>query len=184
MEELFNFYVYLIESIFGVVGYDYSPYLIFLKIFSFIFSFAFAFFIVWSIVKFNKITGEIKKNLMPKNVDLTKIKSPDIQRNNLENWQKILEKGKSLDENERKFAIIEADTLIDKILFLAGYTGENLGAKLKQVEMGDIESLDDLWEAHKVRNRIAHEVGFKLTSEETVVALARYEKTFKELEYI
>lgn len=183
MQDIFDLYISLIESFFGIFGYDYRIFVSILKPISFLLSLILGFFVVWSVVKFRQIMKSMKglPALAPK---YAQEKSPEIQRRALENWQKILEKGKSLDENERKFAVIEADTLFDKILQLAGYLGENLGERLKNVEKGDIESLDDIWEAHKIRNRIAHEANFKLSSESAELALSRFEKALRELEYI
>ena len=103
---------------------------------------------------------------------------------NLENWQKIQAQGSSENENDRKQAVIAADSLIEKILAMAGYSGENLGEKLKNIEPADLDSLDALWEAHKIRNRIAHETGYALPKEDAERALNLFEKALKELEYI
>jgi IMP dehydrogenase/GMP reductase len=153
--------------------------LIYIKIFSFIVSLVLLCGIVYSIFRFRGIMQKMKKGAREAEAHV-----PEEKPENLKRWQEIVEKGKSLDENERKFALIEADTMIDKMLSMMGYTGENLGAKLKQVERGDIVSLDDMWEAHKVRNRIAHEADFKLGLDAAEIALLRFEKALKELEYI
>ena len=182
MQAIFDFYIYAFESLFGLFTYDYRIYISILKPISFVLSLVFAFFIVYSIVKFQEIM-RAQKGLTAKAVEVAE-KSPEAQKKAFENWQKILERGSSADENERKFALIEADTLIEKILGLSGYDGENLGTKLKQVEKGDIESLDDMWEAHKIRNRIAHEANFQLSPEATELALSRFEKALRELQYI
>ena len=180
MDAIFNFYLYLIETIINLFYYDYRILINnILKPVSFALSVIFAFFTVWSIVKLNKVLKTMKTPMAKEPIFV-----PKALPENIEGWNKIVEKSQSMDENQRKFAIIEADTLIEKILALAGYDGENLGAKLKQVERGDIESLDDLWEAHKVRNRIAHEANYKLSIEYTKAAISRYEKVLKELEYI
>lgn len=111
--------------------------------------------------------------------------SAPMEKNvNLENWRKILSQGSSDSENDRKIALVAADSLIEKILDLAGYSGDNLGERLKQIEPSDLDSLDALWEAHKIRNRIAHEAGYTLSREDALRALADFEKTLSELEYI
>lgn len=183
MQQIFDFYIYLIEGLFGFLEYDFSFFITILKPVSFFVSLILVFLVVWSFIKLSQIIKLIKGHQISTK-EFAQEKYPELQRKALEDWQKILEKGKSLDENERKFAIIEADTLIDKILELAGFHGENLGERLKNVERGDIESLDDIWEAHKIRNRIAHEANFKLSPESAELALLRFEKALKELEYI
>lgn len=179
MQGFFDIYIYIVESITGLFYYDYKIFISnIIKPISFAFSIIFGFLTIWSILQLKVIMKSMKTSVKEK------IFVPKGLPENIEYWNKILEKSRSMDENQRKFALIEADTLIDKILGLAGYDGENLGAKLKQVERGDIESLDDLWEAHKVRNRIAHEANYKLSLEHTKAAISRYAKVLKELEYI
>ncbi len=103
---------------------------------------------------------------------------------NIREWSLIVLKSRNPDENERKFAIIAADALIERILELAGYHGDNLGDRLKKIESSDLDSLNDLWEAHKIRNRIAHEASYRLSQEDAARAIACFEKTLKELKYI
>ncbi len=109
---------------------------------------------------------------------------PPSREKNVEEWADILIKSRSPDENQRKFALIAADSLIDKILAMAGYDGENLGERLKKIESSDLDSLNDVWEAHKVRNRIAHEADYRLSMEDSAAAIGRFEKALRELEYI
>jgi hypothetical protein len=58
--------------------------------------------------------------------------------------------------NDWKQAILEADIILDEMLEKMGYQGESIGAKLKQIESSDFMTLNQAWEAHKMRNRIAH----------------------------
>ena len=58
---------------------------------------------------------------------------------------------------EWRLAILEADNMLDEMIRRIGYKGENLGERLKAVEPSDFESINSAWEAHKVRNKIAHE---------------------------
>jgi hypothetical protein len=83
--------------------------------------------------------------------------------------------------NDWKLAIIEADIILDELLKQRGYAGNSLGERLKSIAPSQLVSLQDAWEAHKVRNRIAHEgADFVLThrvAEETIV---RYRRVFAE----
>ena len=61
------------------------------------------------------------------------------------------------------------------------YQGETIGEQLKQVEPSDFLTLNDAWEAHKVRNEIAHTGSTFVLSD--VVArhtIVRYENVFRE----
>ena len=56
---------------------------------------------------------------------------------------------------------------------------------MKQINRSDINSIDDAWEAHKVRNRVAHEgSNFELTQREAKRIIGLYEKVFSELRHI
>ena len=47
--------------------------------------------------------------------------------------------------------------MLDELLTVQGYHGDTVGDKMKQVERSDFNTIDLAWDAHKVRNRIAHE---------------------------
>jgi hypothetical protein len=62
--------------------------------------------------------------------------------------------------------------------------GNTLGDKLKQATRGDFKTLDAAWEAHRVRNQIAHEGSdFILTKHEAKRVIALYETVFEEFKY-
>ena len=65
-----------------------------------------------------------------------------------------------------------------------GYQGETLGEMLKNAEPYRLKNLDKAWEAHRTRNRIAHEPDKEITKLETDRALANYEAILKELGFI
>lgn len=83
--------------------------------------------------------------------------------------------------SEWREAIIEADIMLDDMLSRQGYTGEGVGERLQQVERADFDTLQDAWEAHKVRNLIAHQ-GSSFDLSETLArrTIARYEAVFRE----
>lgn len=102
-----------------------------------------------------------------------------------EHWQKILEKLESTNPNDWKAGILEADTILDDLVKRMGYDGENLGERMKNIEKSDFTTLDDAWEAHKIRNRIAHgSSDFVLTQREAKRAIDMYQKVFEEFQYI
>ncbi len=167
----------ILDTIDFFIYFDYSRIIIFIKILAGIASAVFVFGIIYSTRK----AAEAMKNIHA--FDRAKNIPKDIHKN-IEEWKKITDKAKSEDENERKFAVIAADSLIEKILGMAGFPGENLGEKLKLIPKGDFDSINDIWEAHKVRNRIAHEADFSLSLAETKMAISGFERALKELEYI
>ena len=60
----------------------------------------------------------------------------------------------------------------------------NRPAKRNAISDRLLEALDKAWEAHRTRNRIAHEPDKEITKLETDRALANYEAILKELGFI
>lgn len=84
--------------------------------------------------------------------------------------------------NDWKHAIIEADIILDKALKQLGYAGVSLGERLRSITPNILVSVDDAWEAHKVRNQIAHGgADFVLTHKIAKDAIIRYERVLSEL---
>lgn len=100
-------------------------------------------------------------------------------------FAKVLEHGNSTRESDWRLAILEADVLLDEMVTGMGYHGDSLGEKLKAIEKSDFLTLDKAWEAHAVRNKIAHEgAAFTLTEREAKRVIALYEEVFKEFRYV
>jgi hypothetical protein len=88
----------------------------------------------------------------------------------------------SVNPNDWKLAIIEADIVLDETLKQLGYSGGSLGERLKSISPQQMTSLHDAWEAHKVRNRIAHDgADFVLTHRMAEETINRYRRVFSEL---
>ena len=96
-------------------------------------------------------------------------------------WEEIKKHIDSHREFEWKFAVIEADKLIDHVLKSAGYTGETMGERLINIDKSQLVSLDGLWEAHKIRNKIVHDQNYFLRYAEAKRAIQLYEKLLEEL---
>ncbi len=80
-------------------------------------------------------------------------------------------------------AIIEADKLLDKALLEMGTPGKTMGDRLKKA--GDyFTQVNSVWHAHKIRNQIAHEHGFKVEYLQAKRALASFKQALKDLEAI
>lgn len=100
-------------------------------------------------------------------------------------WQSVVRHIESESQNDWKQAILEADIILDEILDKMGYRGESIGDKLKKVEASDFITLNEAWEAHKVRNQIAHDGStFVLGQVEAKRVVNLYKKVFEEFYYI
>ncbi|MBX4189962.1 hypothetical protein KW791_01560 [Candidatus Parcubacteria bacterium] len=95
-------------------------------------------------------------------------------------WQDIMRHVESITEAEWKFAVIEADQLVDEVL-KSRFPGDTMGERMMNIDKTSLLSIDGLWEAHKVRNRLAHDSNYFLRHAEAFRAIKLYEATLKEL---
>lgn len=96
-------------------------------------------------------------------------------------WEKIEALFESGNANDWRVAILEADAMLDELLVSLGVPGENLGERLKALTPASFPTLQNAWEAHKVRNLIAHEgMNFSLSRIETDSVRRNFEMVFKD----
>lgn len=97
-------------------------------------------------------------------------------------WTSVRSKLLSDNQSDWRLAIIEADIYLDRVLDQKGFYGDTLGDKFKQITPEQLPSIQIAWEAHRVRNRIAHDgTGFVLTMPEARRVLSYYEIVFRDL---
>jgi len=97
-------------------------------------------------------------------------------------WEATKKRLKKGWEPELKLSIIEADKLLDDLLKRMGYRGESLGERLKQLNSEVLPNIDQVWEAHKVRNNIVHDPDYRLSLDKAQKMIEVYEEAFKNLE--
>ncbi len=112
------------------------------------------------------------------------LKNVPAKENENDRWLAVENLLYSSSESDWKLAIIEADKMLEELLGILGYSGQSLGDKLLAVEKGDMQTLDEAWEAHKYRNRIAHEAGMQVSEREAKRILGLYKKVFQEYKFI
>ena len=148
-----------------------------LKIISFLLS---VFLILFIFNILFKIRKNIKNSLFAVAESVTSSDSPKKELN--KKWEAIMERLEKNNESDYKVAIIEVDNIFDDLLIKMGYQGEDMGERLKQVTKAQLASIDELWQAHKIRNRIAHEQDFKLTYLQAKRAIEIYQQATDNLE--
>lgn len=100
-------------------------------------------------------------------------------------FQEVQRLAESTNPNDWRVAIIEADIMLDDLLQSQGYPGDTLGDRLKAVDKADFHTIDAAWEAHKIRNRIAHDGSNHLLNEREVRrVVSLFEAVFREFKYI
>ncbi len=112
------------------------------------------------------------------------VEAEDVPRTQLR-WARVMEHAASPDEHQWRLAILEADIMLNELLDLKGYKGETMSEKMKRVNPADFHSIDDAWEAHKVRNKVAHEGSESpLTEREKNRVIGLYKRIFEEFGFI
>ena len=100
-------------------------------------------------------------------------------------WERVQTQISSENPSDWRQAILEADIMLEDVLTTLGYQGEGIGEKLKRVELGDMKTRQDAWDAHLIRNRVAHDgADFPLTKYEAQRVINQYKKVFEEFYYI
>ncbi|MCE9643957.1 hypothetical protein K8Q93_01785 [Candidatus Parcubacteria bacterium] len=100
-------------------------------------------------------------------------------------WQVVEKHINSANPGDWRLAVLEADILLDDMVRGFGYPGINLGERLKSASKASFATLDQAWEAHKIRNAIAHEgAGFELGEREARRVINLYRAVFEEFNYI
>ena len=100
-------------------------------------------------------------------------------------WVSVIDNVNSDNEAQWRVAILEADRILEKVLTANGFIGETVAEQLKSIPQGRYSYLNSAWEAHKIRNVIAHEgLKFNLTSREASRVISLYEYFFREIGYL
>jgi hypothetical protein len=112
------------------------------------------------------------------------VTSRDLPKTQLR-WNHILEQLGTDSEQNWRLAVLEADIMLNELLDMQGYKGETMGDKMRGVDRSSFNTIDVAWEAHRVRNKIAHEgMSHFMNAREVRRVISLYEKVFKEFRLI
>ncbi len=164
-----SFFIKILQFIFTLFKY--------LKVFAILAGIFFAGLIAYLYKAIVKIRTKEREMLYPNGVIDRVVETPVVNVR----WEKILDNLNSTNENDWRQAIMEADIMLGQLLDNLHLPGETMGDKLKAVEKEDFTTLDNAWEAHKVRNQIAHEgLNYRLTDREAKRVVSLYMTVFEE----
>jgi len=180
-----------LESFFGPL------YPVFQKMFGFLFgSGGFETFLLWlkaiagvlSLVLFFAVFYNISQTLKLRRKHLREMLKYVLEHESehrISRWEKIKGYLESENVSDWKQAILDADNLVEDIFERVGYSGANLGQMILKIKPYQLESLPDLFRAHRVKNRIIKNAGgFEITKEKAEETIGLYEKVLTELEYV
>lgn len=112
------------------------------------------------------------------------IKRPELYGLNREGikkrWNEIVELLNRKEETSWKLAVMEADKLLDHVLKSMATPGINLGERLRFIQH-KYPKIRNVWNAHKIRNRLVHEANFHLKHAQAIQAIKDFKKALEEL---
>jgi hypothetical protein len=139
---------------------------------------------MYFVIQINEVMMRLKsREDPPASEDIKFGKALETKAN--DKWTEVQQLMRSNSESMWRLAILEADIMLGEMLEVLGYEGQDLGERLKSVNRPEFETIDKAWEAHKVRNKVAHEGSeYELTSEEAHRVIGLYEDVFNEFKFI
>lgn len=88
-------------------------------------------------------------------------------------WHKVV----SIEDPHRR--VMEGDKVVDFAMSLLGYQG-SFADKLRKAGPR-FSNVQSLWDAHKLRNNLAHEVNASVTERDAARAMAAFEKALRDI---
>jgi len=135
--------------------------------------------IIYSVVRTRQVEESWDAAVNPRPEEAEAVRPKNIR------WQTVTNHINSDNPSEWRLAILEADIVLDDLLDSLGYVGDTIGDKLKAADPAHFRNLNNAWEAHKIRNAIAHEgADFTLTQREARRIIDLYESVFVEFNFI
>lgn len=95
-------------------------------------------------------------------------------------WQTIEAMAASGGGNGLRQAINEADKLLDHVMRQQGASGDSMADRMRSFN-NRWSHRDDIWRAHKIRNALAHEIGYDLVPSQAKEALGDFKVALTDL---
>jgi len=149
-----------------------------------IFSLIFLFIIIFSLVRLFEIQiydiYEVNEKI---NKALARRK--EIERSANPRWHYIETLIESPNDSDWRVAVIEADTMLEEILTEKGLSGSTVSELLEGAKESGYLNIQNVWDAHLIRNQIAHEGSdFSLSQVEGRRVINLYKSFFEEIKAI
>jgi len=97
-----------------------------------------------------------------------------------ENKWSDIEKTLEMGEAGLKVAVIDADKLLDHALIAKNFKGQTMGERMKSAGNA-LGNQNDVWSAHKLRNKLVHEQDVKVSKRQAKTSLAAFKKSLKSI---
>ena len=135
--------------------------------------------IVYSFIRIQELSAEESKKL-----GLALNWESERTQKNIR-WHRVEDYMTSLNPSDWKVAILEADNILDEVTERMGYSGTTLGERMKKISATDFPYLEEAWEAHKIRNAVAHKgTDYALSRSDAEHVINIYYRIFAALGYL
>ncbi len=140
--------------------------------------------IIFSLVRMFEIQAFDKEEIEHE-INHALAKDKETERNLNPRWKYILTLIESPNESDWRVAIIEADTLLEESFKERGLVGNTMSELLEEAKANGYPSIQNAWDAHLIRNKIAHDgLEFPLSQVEGRRVIKLYQNVFEELKVI
>jgi len=113
------------------------------------------------------------------------LKEKERERDTNPRWHYILTLIESPNDSDWRVAVIEADSMMEEVLKEKGLSGETVSELLEGAKESGYTHIQDAWDAHSVRNEIAHQGSdFPLSQIEGRRVIKMFQNFFEELRII
>lgn len=137
--------------------------------------------IIFSLVRIREIQLDDKIE-MDEAINEALKKEKEKEREENPRWHYILTLVESPNESDWRVAIMEADSMLEEILKDRGVPGNTVAELLEIARTNGYSRIDDAWEAHVIRNQIAHQGSdFSLSKVEGRRVVRLYQNFFEEI---
>ena len=139
--------------------------------------------ILFTAIRLRRITREVLDRLYAKAPEsMAPIATDDTFATK---WKGVTDLASSANPSDWRLAILEADIMLGDVLEEMGVQGDSIGDKLKSMDKSDLPNIQFAWDAHLVRNQIAHEGSdFQIPEREVKRVIGLYQSIFSSLHKI
>lgn len=95
-------------------------------------------------------------------------------------WMDIERQLNKTQPSSFQLCVLNADKLLDSALRDKGFKGQTMGERMKNAAQS-FSNRNDIWNAHKLRNRIAHEADVHVTYDFAKTSLNAFRQGLKDL---
>ncbi len=137
--------------------------------------------IIFSLVRMREIQLHEKQEL-DHEIHEALLRDKEKERDENPRWHYILTLIGSPNESDWRVAVIEADTMLEETLRNKGFEGDTVNELLEGARSSGYATVQSAWDAHLVRNRIAHDGSeYPLSQVEGRRVIKMYQNMFEEL---